>query len=71
VNLMTVPAPRIPRAYYARRLLEHGPLDATEFREITRWPAATVANTLRQLADSGQAEKRRIAGTRRYEYRLA
>jgi predicted transcriptional regulator len=71
MNALHAPAPKVPRAYYARRLLEHGPLNATEFREITRWDARTVARTLFQLADSGQAEKRQIAGTRRYEYRLA
>lgn len=50
-------APRIPRTYYAKRLLEHGPLTAREFREITGWPARTCASVVYGLIETELARR--------------
>lgn len=46
---------RIPRTYYAKRLLEHGPLPHREFVEITGWPADVASRVLNQLSNTGIA----------------
>lgn len=46
------------RAHAARRLLEHGPLNLAQFREITGWPAKECRNALRWLRAAGEVEYR-------------
>lgn len=41
------------RTYAARRLLEHGPLTRSEFKNITGWKPATVSAVLGYLVDCG------------------
>jgi hypothetical protein len=50
------------RLYAARKLLEHGPLTAVQFREITGWPKRDTNTTL-------QALHRSKAVTRQGDYR--
>lgn len=57
------------RVYIAKRLLEHGPLTAREFTEITGWPSRQALNALRALVKTGSAL--RLGGQRHYRYRLA
>jgi hypothetical protein len=59
------------RTHAARRLLEHGPLTATEFREITGWKGRTSEVVLRQLCQSRIAKRVADARGFRYVYRLA
>lgn len=46
--------PVIPKTYYAKRLLEHGPLANREFSEITGWPRKEARKTLESLSRSGE-----------------
>jgi hypothetical protein len=45
-------AGRMTRTYAAKRLLEHGPLTAAQFIEITGWKERTCRRTLQQLLDT-------------------
>ena len=45
-------AGRMTKTYAAKRLLEHGPLTAAQFIEITGWEERTCRRTLRQLVDT-------------------
>jgi hypothetical protein len=60
----------IPRTYYAKRLLEHGPLTAVQFREITGWKGRTPEIVLRQLCETGAARQVPANGGR-YLYELS
>jgi DNA-binding transcriptional regulator GbsR (MarR family) len=64
-------SPKRPRAYIAKRLLEHGPLTLSEFREITGWPTNDATQALFQLADSGVVRRFTQPGTHHYVYGLA
>lgn len=48
-------AGRMTRTYAAKRLLEHGPLTAAQFIEITGWEERTCRRTLQQLVDTEEA----------------
>lgn len=41
------------RTYIAKRLLEHGPLTAAQFREITGWKDRTPESALSNLMKTG------------------
>jgi hypothetical protein len=71
ISLTLPAAPKRPRAYIARRLLEHGPLTRREFREITGWPNDDVGQALYQLAEEGEVRKVTRPGTPHYVYELA
>jgi DNA-binding transcriptional regulator GbsR (MarR family) len=43
------------RTYIAKRLLEHGPLTFSEFREITGWPPNSCSKALDGLRKYGVA----------------
>lgn len=43
------------RTYVAKRLLEHGPLTAQEFLEITGWDQREATRTLQRLLETGLA----------------
>jgi hypothetical protein len=45
-------AGRMTKTYAAKRLLEHGPLTAAQFIEITGWEERTCRRTLQQLVDT-------------------
>lgn len=60
-----------PRTYYAKRLLEHGPLTFREFYQITGWPKAIASHALEQLVDTGVAVKYSETGTRCFIFGLA
>lgn len=49
-------AARPPRTYYAKRLLEHGPLRFEEFHAITGWPSDKASRVLNQLFNTGIAK---------------
>lgn len=40
---------RLPRSYYGKRLLEHGPLTTREFREITGWSLQVTWGVLENM----------------------
>lgn len=49
-------ASRPPRTYYAKRLLEHGPLTLGEFKTITGWlDGRSAESALKNLRVSGLA----------------
>lgn len=62
---------RIPRTYYAKRLLEHGELTGKEFCEITGWHRKAAWRTLFQLVATGIAVRGVRWDRRTYVYRLA
>jgi hypothetical protein len=58
------------RTYFAKRLLEHGPLSFAQFREVTGWPEDACEAALRGLVETGIACFTQEAGNRRRVYRL-
>jgi predicted transcriptional regulator len=56
--------------YAAKRLLEHGPLTFTEFREITGWMRRTCEVALRNLIETELAVTEKLEDGRLL-YRLA
>ncbi len=45
------------RPYAALKLLEHGALTASQFKQITGWPVEDCRITLDELEQSGQVKK--------------
>lgn len=43
----------MPRAYAAKRLLEHGPLTFGEFVTVTGWPYTKARKTISHLQEVG------------------
>jgi DNA-binding transcriptional regulator GbsR (MarR family) len=61
----------LPKTYFAKRLLEHGPLTFAEFQEITGWSHGHCAAVLSSLLKSGVAFFTQPMGQRRRMYFLA
>lgn len=59
------------RTYAAKRLLEHGPLTAPEFAEITGWGGHIAGSVLAHLLATGIVTVTRQIGVGRRIYRLA
>ena len=65
-----LPLERLPRTYYAKRLLEHGRLSRREFTEITGWSMDEASHVLTQLVDTEVAARVHERGCNYYLYEL-
>lgn len=54
------------RTYAAKRLLEHGPLDQRQFREITGWPKQVAWHVLQRMTLDGTLTILNLNGTRHF-----